>query len=380
MMRAAFVVAGGFALLGAGWSPVVAWQGGPWWGPLHAFLAGSVLAAISGATQMFTITWSNAPPPPRRLPVLQGASLLAGVVLVLAGVPSHTAVLVWTGGAAVAIALLLLAVSLLQTIRRSLLRRFDLSIRFYLLALACGVVGVTLGTLLGTGTIPLAAYDRVRLVHFHLNLVGLVGFTILGTLPTLLPTFAHHRMVGGREILAAWWVCLAAAMGIAAGLVAPPAVVGAGTLLAAVALATILGGIVGRLGVRGIDETLPYLHVVAGVGWLGIWAVADGVSLVAGTPFGPLSGWILAAVVAGVGQVLLGSIAYLGPVVLGPPIAANLRRMGHAPALPLAAANLAGVFLVAGIPEGAWLAGGVWFVDVLRRVATLRRPAPRSAG
>ena len=376
LLRVAFATSGAFATVALAWAAIVAVRGGAWWGPLHAFLIGAVLASISGATQMFTITWANAPPPPRWMPIGQGSALVAGTVAVLVGVTASVPSLVWAGGSTVVASLVLLAASLVQVIRQSLLRRFDLSLRFYLLALACGIVGVTLGTLLGTGVADLGV---ARLVHLHLNLVGLVGFTIIGTLPTLLPTFAHHRMVSGREAVAAWWACVAAAGLIAAGLVGPVWLVGAGAVLAGTSGAVVLGGIVGRLGRRALKETLPYLQVTSGVVWLVAWTFADGVGLLRGVPTGRFAPWTAAAVVAGVGQVLAGSIAYLAPVALGPPIGDNLRRMGQVPGVPWAAANLMGLSLIAGFPAAAAVAGAVWFADLARRAVGLRRPVREPA-
>jgi hypothetical protein len=60
------------------------------------------------------------------------------------------------------------------------------SARFYLLAFGAGVVGVALGAFLGTGTSGLE-FQTHRLVYSHLNLVGLVGFSIIGTIPTFPP-------------------------------------------------------------------------------------------------------------------------------------------------------------------------------------------------
>lgn len=373
LVRIALVVAAGFGVTSLAWAGIVLVRGGWWWGPVHSFLIGVVLAAISAVSQMFTITWSSAPPPARTVSTLQGVLLVSGAILVLVGVVNGLAPLVWVGGTLVAGALVLLGAILLSVIRRSLLRRFDLSIRFYLLALSCGAVGVTLGLLLGSGAIG-ESYAVTRLVHSHLNLVGLVGFTILGTVPTLLPTFAHRRAVSGREAVVGWRVCIGSSLLITAGLVGPAWLVGAGTIAAGLAAAMITSVIVVRLGRKGLSETLPYLQVITGVGWLVAWAMVDGWMLIAGTPLESFSGWTAAAVVAGVGQVLAGSVAYLIPVAIGTPITDNLQRMGHWPALPLLLASTTGLFLAMEIPRGATIAGGLWLGDFLRRLATVRRP------
>ncbi len=373
LLSAMLVASAAFTAIGIGWAIVVAIRGGSWWGPIHALMAGAALSAISGATQMFTITWSSARAPRRPLIVTQGIVLWVGVGLVLVGVPTSQSWLVWIGGTAVAGALILLAVALRGTIRRSLLRRFDLSIRFYFIALAAGVVGVTLGTLLGTGTVN-SDYGDIRQVHLHLNLVGLVGLTIVGTLPTLLPTFAKHRAVSRREARVAWWLSAGALLAIVSGLYAPLWIVGVGTLMVAAAAVIIVTGVVVRLGRTGFRGGLPYLQVIAGVGWLVAWGIVDAYGLITDAPLGRFSYWTAAAVVVGVMQIIVGSVAYLLPVLVGPPIGANLSRMESAPWIPLILANLGGLALVAGLPEVSLVLLALWAIDLVRRLATLRKP------
>ncbi|HSJ35459.1 MAG TPA: hypothetical protein VLB85_10440 [Acidimicrobiia bacterium] len=367
--RLAFRLAAMFGVVAGVWAIVVLIRGGSWWGPLHSFVAGTVLAAISGASQMFTITWSAAAPPSPTLTTLQRWLLGGGVGLVLAGVGGGITPLVWPGAAAVVAALALLGWSLAGTIRRSLLRRFDLSARFYLLAIMAGVVGVTLGAILGSDS----AGDRfvsMRLVHSHLNLVGLVGLTIVGTLPTFLPTVAHHRAVSGREAIAAWWMAMAGTTAMLAGLWWGPGPVGAGTLAIGAAASLILGGVLIRLWARG-RRRLPFLQVAAGTVWLILWTVVDGSRLLADQVV-VWSNWTAVAVVAGVGQVLAGSLAYLLPVLAGPPLEPNASRMTARPALPLLVVNAAGV---AGSLRAPWVLAAlvlIWLVDFGLRLVTLR--------
>jgi nitrite reductase (NO-forming) len=375
LARAAFAAAAVFGVTAIGWAVLIAVRGGSWWGPVHAFLAGTVLLVISGATQLFTITWAAAPAPGRSLTGTQRWLLSMGTGSVLLGVTAHVTILIWVGAGMVVASLAILGASLVGAVRRSLLRRFDLSARFYLLALGSGTVGVSVGALLGVGAFP-GASPSLRLVHIHLNLVGLVGFTIIGTLPTLLATFAHHRAVSGREARAAWWMCLIAALLFGAGL-GRTVLVGAGALAASAAAMTMLAGIVVRLGARGWKAGLPYWHVVTGVAWLIVWAALDASRLVRGVGLAPFDRWTAAAVTAGVGQVLLGSLAYLVPVLVGSPLAANFARMAAWPAVPLLLANATGLALISDLP-GAFLLGMLWALDFGRRLATLRRERPRA--
>jgi len=378
--RKAFLGAAFFAVVAVVWAAAVLARGGSWWGPLHAFVAGTLLLAISGASQMFTITWAAAIPPKASVAATQRWLIALGVIAVLTGVTASVPVLVWAGASSVVAALAILGVSITQTVRRSLLRRFDLSARFYLLACGSGVAGVGLGALLGTGASGLE-FQAHRLVHSHLNLVGLVGFSIIGTIPTFLPTVAHNRAVSGREAIVGWWLCVAAAALMLMGLVAPAVLVGAGTVLTGIAGLLILVGIEIRLWSKGRRQ-VPFLQVSAGTAWLIVWAFVDGTRLVLGQPAIPFAAWTAAAVLAGVGQVLAGSLAYLIPVLIGTPLASNVNRMTHHPLIPLGGANLTGFALVIGWDLGAVAFGAVWVIDLairLFRTASSARHKPDAA-
>lgn len=363
--RAAFAAALVFAIVAVVWGVVVLATDGSWWGPLHAFLAGTVLLAISGASQMFTITWSSTRPPSRTSANTQRWLVIGGVASVLAGVALSADVLVWIGGLAATAGIVVLAANIYGAVRKSLLRRFDLSARFYLTAFACGVIGVALGTVMGTGNAG-ASFETFRLAHSHLNLVGLVGLTIIGTLPTLLPTTAYHRAVSGSEAAWAWRASVAGAVLMAGG-VFMSRLVGAGALLVAISGLIILVGIVGRLHHQGRSKP-AFIQIALGTTWLLCWAIADALGVLITGTMTHFGGWTAAAVVGGVGQVLAGSLAYLVPVLKGSPFVTNRQIMQMSPWLPLASANIAAVAIGLGVGPVAVAALGVWVIDFLVRL------------
>jgi nitrite reductase (NO-forming) len=368
-------LAGLFGTIAVAWGLRVVIVGGSWWGPVHAFLLGAVTLAIAGAAQMFTITWSAAPAPPAWIAAAQRWVHAVGAGLVLAGVTGRTVGVTVVGGVAVLAGLGLLAFSLIGAIRHSLLRRFDLSARFYLLGLGCAVVGVVLGVLMTAGLTG-TRYPVFRVVHGHLNLVGFVGFTIIGTIPTLLPTFARHRAVSGREAILGWRMAGAAAAAMMAGLLVGEWAVAVGSLLAAGALAVVVTGVVVRLGRTGLRGGLAYVQVVAGCVWLVAWAAVDASRLLTASGGAAFDQWIAAAVLGGVGQVLLGSLAYLIPVLVGPgpALGASLARFDRRRWLPLVAANVAAVTVLVGAPGVVVPLVGLWLADFAGRTIAVVRP------
>lgn len=363
--RAALIPAAAFAVIAAIWGVVVVVTGGPWWGPLHAFLAGSVLLAISGTSQMFTITWSATAPPAHWPIAVQRWLFVVGTTAALVGVTRSIRWLVWGGGLLLISGLMHLGLLIVGPVRRSLLRRFDLSSRFYLTAFVAGVVGVSLGIVIATGTAG-SGTAGFRVVHAHLNLIGLVGLTIIGTLPTLLPTTAYHRAVSGREATSALVIAIVGTAVTIIGLWDTRSV-GVGTLLIATAGALVLGGILLRLWSR-IQLKLASLQITIGTCWLIGWGFVDGLRLVNSGSMPYFSGWTAAVVVAGVGQVVAGAVAYLVPVLRGSPFVTNREIMGRRRWIPILSLNSAGVAVGLGSAALATLLLGLWLGDLAFRL------------
>jgi hypothetical protein len=380
--RRAFALSGICALAAWIWA-LAGLVGAPgsryWWGPLHLFMAGTVVLAISGATQMFTITWAAAPVGDSLRPQVTQRRLAAlGAASVATGVTLRWDVLTLAGGLAVLASLVLLGVLLRSYVGRSLLKRYDLGTRFYILALTCGAVGVTLGVYLAVWE-PSGTFSILRNAHMHLNLIGLVGFVIAGTLPTFLPTLAHHKAVSGKELIFSYRLLQVGALALVLGLLSPRAV-GLGTFLYSASLGLISGSIVSRLKSRLLEKKgMQAAHVIAGTGWLVAWAAFDGLrALLGGQPSPPFRSVTLAAAVGGVGQVLAGSVGYLVPVLIGPSryLISNIAHFGRQPAISLVLANGAALAWMAGsVRPGAVLAL-LWAADIGRRLATVERKSP----
>ncbi|RIK09935.1 MAG: hypothetical protein DCC49_04935 [Acidobacteria bacterium] len=302
----AFVIGAGFLAL--------TYQDGPWL-PLHLLFAGGLLLAISGASQLFAAAWSAAPAPSGRVAWIQRWTLTCGVVM---GATGHEVeelkALLYAGAALVAGAAALLAWVLVLTASRGRLRRFDPAIRFYATGLALGVAGI--------GIAPLApsADGRIRTAHALLNLLGLVGLVIAGTLPFFVATEARVKISPRATPTRQAILLVVMAASVSACVVS---ILMGWQLPAALGLFVYGAGILGELLIlpRVRQKQLKWagprlLQLGAGIlWWSGSVLFAGTVVLGGGEPFGGRSVIVLA--VGGFLQILLGSLAYLGPVLRG---------------------------------------------------------------
>ena len=344
------------------------------WLPLHLFLAGAIVLAISAATRLFVVTWSAADPATgapvvaqRWLVVVGAAGLAAGRELDLpTAVPA-------TAGVLLVAALVLLAILLAVEGARGRVRRFHATLRYYLVGIAFGIVGGSLGATM------LSAGSAVRDAHAALNLLGFVGIVIAGTLPTFVATQGRMKMSRRAtprrlDAVLAGLTASVAAAAIASALDHPAVV--------ACAMATYAASILYLLTLlpRPASKQLSWagprlVQLALGVGW---WI---GVVLAAAVTAGKgdqLLGTRLAVtlVLGGYAQILLGSVAYLVPVLLGgghERLAAGFAATRSWPAVVLL--NAAVVAWLVGANDVVVIAVLATAADVGLRAARLRRTA-----
>ncbi|HZJ26295.1 MAG TPA: hypothetical protein VFF40_04660 [Acidimicrobiia bacterium] len=382
--RRTFALAGVYAVATVG-SLVLPHRTGAWL-PLHLFLVGVLLLAISASTQFFAVTWAAGPPPPTAVAATQRWLLAGGVALLAAARelewPTAFAAI---GGVAVIAALLVLAASLHRIVTAGVQRRFDAALHAYLAALSAGFCGAALGVVMVTGGWG-SVLARVRAAHLSLNLLGLIGLVIVGTLPFFVATQGRVKM-SRRADPRAQSLVLA---GLVAALVGSTVGFLAGyDAVAAAGLVAYAGGIVGvvallpALGAKQLRWAGPrLLQLGAGLGWwiaatLAVARQASGGGAVftrgGGAVFTPTVVSVL--VIGGYAQILLGSLAYLGPVLRGgghERLAAGFRTTRSWPGL--VAANVAAVAAVFGAGLVVGLAIGLWVFDSAVRAVVLLQP------
>lgn len=348
------------------------------WLPLHLFLVGGLLSAISGATILLSVTWSAAPSPPALMAGTQRWLLAAGAVGVVAGREFDVDPLTVSGAVASAAALGMLGLILSSVRNGAVTRRFLPAIDGYLMAVSFGLVGLLIGALLALG-VPGEEWARLRGAHLVLNLFGLVGLVIASTLPYFAATEARVKV----SRLATPVRMRTAGLVLATGTVlAVAGNLGDQIALRATGLGVYACGIVGVLfllpgvGRRQLDWAGPRLiQLGAGLAWWLASTVLLAVTSV--TEVVAQARVISALVVGGFAQILVASVAYLGPV---------LRADGHRHLsagfavtrswTSLVAANVAATGALAGSRLLLVAGLAVWLVDLATRAFLLvtRRP------
>ena len=372
--RAALRLAVGFAVAG-GAAAVVPHATGAWL-PLHLFLVGALGLAISGATRLFAVTWSAGSPAHPTLVVAQRRLLAIGAGGLAVGRELDAPVVVLAAfGLCVSGSLALLAILLRADVRHARVRRFDAALRYYFVAIAAGLVGTGLGASLVTG------HAGVRDAHVVLNLLGFVGLVIAGTLPTFAATQLRMKLAAGATArrlggnLA--WLGSALVVAAAGELVDAPMGAGAGLLAYAGGLVHLVTALP-RPGRKQLAWAGPRVALLgAGLLWWVATVVVAATRVLAGEPAfaEPL---VVTLVVGGYAQILLGSLAYLGPVLRG----GGHRHLSAGFAttrswVAVAAANLGAVAWLAGRPALTAIAITVLAADLAgRSIRLARTPVP----
>ncbi len=365
-VAAAFTVAAGVAA-------VVPHRTGLWL-PLHLFLVGGLLTAISGVTQFLAVTWSAAPPPPQALVGTQRVLLAVGVLgLGIGRELDASPVFLGAAGFAVITSLVLLQVSLVRIRTTGKIDRFRPAVDGYLIAVSFGLVGCGAGVVLASG-VAADRGDVLRSVHLIVNVFGLVGIVIAATLPYMVATQVRSKMAPRatpRALRSTTGLLTAATVIACAGVLwALPRVASLGFGLYALGIVA-TASLCPRIQLRHLRWAGPRLGLVAlGVLW---WAgTTAGLAVTAGRGQAPPNRLLLALVIGGYAQILAGSLAYLAPVLRG---GGHVRltagfTLTRSP-LALAAANTAALGALTGTAVVTITGIAIWLADTAVRAGLL---------
>ncbi|WP_281862203.1 multicopper oxidase domain-containing protein [Salana multivorans] len=349
----AWFVGAGVVTLGHRFVPEAGWL------MVHLLLAGGVSTAILLWSQHFAETLLRRPAPGGRRGLwLRLIGWTVGALLVTAGTvlggrgpglaAVATAATVAGGILAGVVALAHVAVLVRQAragtaggrgggrgaraAGRLLGNRFAHLVRYYVVAGALLPPGIAAGVLMARLEPGPEPMGRLYLAHVLLTVLGWIGLTVAGTAVLLFPTVLHTRIDDEADRAGRWALPVMGA-GLALTLVATATgvrvLVGPGCLVVAAGIAW-LGWQAGREAVAasraaghtsGTGGGLAAWSIAASLVWFACCVVALGVTVVraptwAAVP-GSLTGLVAPFAAGFVAQVMVGSMTYLLPVVLG---------------------------------------------------------------
>lgn len=343
---------------------LAAWR----WPAVHLAFVGGATQLIVGAIAFFAVTLLMTDAPPAWLTRAQWLLVNAGALALAGGSLYRSPWLSAAGGMAVlaTLALLWTTIRLLQ--RRSLARP-NPALLYYKTAIVLFMVGATLGILMVLGlSDPFVPRGRIRLAHTHLNLIGWITLTIVGTMRYFFGTVLERPARHLAPLWAEYWPLTlgtaAQALGWLTGLAA---LTGVGGVLQTAGIVAYAMAIVRQWRARPGPLALAAAHLLAATGWLLVTTFGGlVVGALAMTGAGGAARWAAALTAASfigfIGQTILGAWTHLfsavvalpggalpaQPAPLRPRLRAVLAGQGR-PQLLLTNAGVAGVALGAGL-------------------------------
>lgn len=300
------------------WAPEAPWL------LTHVMLLGAVTTAILVWSAYFADALLRRPAP-GGLPLLAvrvGTHALAAVVVMVGVVTGTWALVVGGGAGVVAVALAHLGVISIQRHRATTARLGGLPL-FYMVATVFLAVGAVAGIVLARTMTDPQLQGRLHTAHMSAMLLGFVGLTVLGTLVLLWPTMLRTKMAPSapRQAGHALWVLgVAVAAFLVGAMIGEPPTVLAGTTAYLVGTGVLVAPMVLEARAR-LPRSFAAWSAAAAVLWAIGCTVALGVVVATSPSWSVVPGRVgalTAPFVAGfAGQVLLGALSYLAPVVLG---------------------------------------------------------------
>lgn len=333
---------------------------------VHGALVGGVAQMIFGALLAFLpALLMTGRDRPESHPWLY-AAVNGGAVAMVAGFGANRQGIVAAGGALVLLAALALLGEGFRQVRSSLVSP-PLNLWFYGMALVALVFGLGLGLAMALRQLTPDLYAVGRLAHIHLNLLGFVTLTIIGTMHNFYPTILQSPLYSPK--LARWTFFLfpAGVLLLAAGFISGHLLVqiGAGAvILAAVALYGY--NVVRTWSQAGRPGRIASDHFLLATFYLTL-AVVAGILVSVNylweptyVPFGKLHlvAYTHLALVGFILQTIFGALSHLLPVILsvtrvkshkkrGPYLAELTALVEQGRALQVGALNLGLIFLLA---------------------------------
>jgi len=168
--------------------------GEPAWLTVHLLLLGATTNAIVTWSDHFVsaLLWARSQNRKRQMTIV--SLLNVGIVGVLLAVSLHIHWLVVASAALIGGVISFYLRGIAGLVKKSLNRRFKGVIAYYQFAGLMVLAGIVLGVVDAYTSDESIWQTRITLAHLHANLLGWVGLTIIGTLVTLWPTVLRTQM------------------------------------------------------------------------------------------------------------------------------------------------------------------------------------------
>ncbi|MGH6654972.1 MAG: multicopper oxidase domain-containing protein [Actinocrinis sp.] len=168
----------------------------PMWLALHLLVLGAATNAVFVWSRHFAQAFLHARLGSETPAHVRLALLNAGIVSVLTGVALPLTALAVVGAGLVVVAVIAHTVSLVAMARAATLPgRLRVTVRYYVAGGVSLALGASLGAVLASDAAQSDAWERaVVLMHAHLNLLGWLGLSVIGTQFMLWPAVLRTRM------------------------------------------------------------------------------------------------------------------------------------------------------------------------------------------
>jgi len=291
---------------------------------VHMALVGGVAQMIFGAMLAFIPTFLMVPSDSKKGRVFQYVLLNGGTLGILVGFGTAEYPVVGYSGLAVGLVFLFLFSDTLRMVGKSV-QRTGLNLWFYGLAVLALFGGIVLGELVAFNAFMPDTVNLARLAHLHLNVMGFVTLTIVGTMHNLFPTVAGSRLYSDRLALAAFLTLPLGVGALVSGfIIAEPSFQVIAGFVLFVGVCCYGWNILRTWLASAARSSLPVLHLLCGTGWLFL-TVSGGIFLAWNSRTDPpefptgtahLMGYSHMALVGFILQTVMGSLSHLLPVIL----------------------------------------------------------------
>lgn len=248
---------------------ILDWFNGMVWLRVHFITLGVMTQLLYGAIPLLTARYYGIKRPDTRWDIW--ATLNAGIVLLIMGIPLTSRVPIISGGTSIFISTVLLMVQLGNMRPSGKAKQASAGRKFYIAGLAYFLLGIIVGTGLFTGwSDSLLITGNATEVHIHANNWGLMSLVFTGLFVDLYETWAKRPFTNPKAITPIFWMMVVGAFGLIFGpwfqikwfLLVP------GLILHLAATAWLIANVVQPLRGDKNGQTIGMKHLIMSYFWI----------------------------------------------------------------------------------------------------------------